>query len=54
MHGIFKKRIPHGILFLNIPFNILHTLELLLLSLLVETGQLPGAGLTQADKTVYN
>ena len=28
-----------------------HTLEMLLLSLLVETGQLPGAGLTRADKT---
>ena len=32
-------------------FNILHTLDVLLLSLLVETGQLPGAGLTQAYKT---
>ena len=31
--------------------NILHILEMLLLSLLVETGQLPGAGLIQADKT---
>ena len=28
-----------------------HYIEMLLLSLLVETGQLPGAGLTQADKT---
>ena len=35
----------------NNPFNILHTLEMLLLSLLVETGQCPGTGLTQADKT---
>ena len=32
-------------------FNILHTLDVLLLSLLVETGQLPGASLTQAYKT---
>ena len=34
-----------------IEFNILHTLEMLLLSLLVGTGQLPGASLTHADKT---
>ena len=32
-------------------FNILHTLNVLLLSLSVETGQLPGASLTQAYKT---
>ena len=32
-------------------FNILHTLDVLLLSLLVKTGQLPGASLTQAYKT---
>ena len=34
----------------NLTFYI-HYIEMLLLSLLVETGQLPGAGLTQAVKT---
>ena len=35
---------------LNLTFYI-HYIEMLLLSLLVETGQHPGAGLTQANKT---
>ena len=35
---------------LSVIVQILHTIEMLL-SLLVETGQRPGTGLTQADKT---
>ena len=42
---------------LKLTFTHIFTLEMLLLSSLVETGQRPGAGLTQADKKithVYN